>query len=61
MDLIKANLITCPVTTGVMYFEVSYDGLSVDLIMLNIIYLSRDNRGNVLKRDARDCAWISSR
>jgi hypothetical protein len=34
-------------TTSEMSFDERYEGFCVDLIKVNIIYLSRDNQGNV--------------
>ncbi len=42
-----------------MSFEERYEGFCVDLIKVNIIYLSRDNQGMSLRRDTRDSARIS--
>jgi hypothetical protein len=45
-----------------MSFEERYEGFCVDLIKVNMVYLSRDNQGNcLLRRDTRDSAWILSR
>jgi hypothetical protein len=40
-------------TTRVMSFEERYEGFCVDLIKVNIIYLSRVNRGNVFLGEIR--------